>query len=258
MSFERPFTIAQSWQTCAMAEGRLDRFLCSLFYTKSHPTVGGSWSTITEKQRPDRETEPGSFQRDNGSKSRQNVPNQWFIHSWGEHICVLEYKLYHQGKVKRSVIKPDSVLQTEGFGFVQSYSSFLLGDAFLFPSATVTLPNHPHPSQLIKRSLTMWLTFPFHSQTIPWDKLGGRFNRCGRLQETWELSWAFPPSVWKLFITILALRVWKFDVLMKSGFTCKYGQTVFSPFFSPSCASKSYTNKVCLTSFFHTTSSAAL
>lgn len=54
---------------------------------------------------------------------------------------------YHQGKVKRSVIKLDSVLQAEGFGFVQSYASlYLLGDASLFPSAAVTVPNHPHSS----------------------------------------------------------------------------------------------------------------
>lgn len=51
------------------------KFFCSLLYTKSHPTVGGSWNTITEKHRPDRETEPGSLQRDNGPKSLQNVPN---------------------------------------------------------------------------------------------------------------------------------------------------------------------------------------
>lgn len=104
--------------------GRLDKF-CSWLYTKSHPTVGDSWSTITEKHQPERETEPGSFQRDIGLKSLQNVPNQWFIHSSSVHICVLVFNqtAYHQGKVKGSVIKPDSVLQTEGFGFVQSCSS---------------------------------------------------------------------------------------------------------------------------------------
>lgn len=88
-----------------------------------------------------------------------------------------------------------------------------------------------------------FLFTPKQSRETKWE---GRFNRRGRLQGTWEMSWGFPSlSVWKLFIAILAVCVYKFNVLMKSGFTCKCGCSVCAPPpFSPlSLASKSYMNK---------------
>lgn len=73
--------------------------------------------------------------------------------------CVLEFNqtTYHQGKVKWSV--------------GSSIVIHLLID-------------------VINKKKSSHAAVLFFS--LPWDKPEQRFNRCRRLQETWELSWAFP------------------------------------------------------------------
>lgn len=103
---------------------RLDRLVpevggtvCSLRYWHHVParrTVGeGRW-TITEKYRPEREAEPGSFHHDNCTKYLSNVPFRWFIHSWIKHTAL--WDINHQGKVRRSGVKNISVLEARRTG----------------------------------------------------------------------------------------------------------------------------------------------